>query len=342
MSITLSVANVEKNKNPLSKMNAKKSIEALLGEKTVESCSSYNEDICYSPPYHSFVAAAHMAFDKHYPLCLSPDIFWLLITQGFAKIVNNNSEQMRKYFISHEGKKEIEVVNNLLVKGKIDNPWSDVFDDFSQAIEENIGTENHRNIVVRFSTTGKIEKAANEVVLMDSMQSYFDCSVRTLCGIPEIMLEGEVEDWKKLLDATQKIMKSYKTTWFEKVIPLLSEIVETAKGKSNSSFWNDFYKLDSGSGGPYITGWIVNMFPYLCSTDWNTGTKRDVNNTYVDGKNSLFSGITHDKFPSGLSSVPFKWKYFLDVFDMTFIAGFTGVEQNEQGFLRPKIGWAVC
>ena len=35
---------------------------------------------------------------------------------------------------------------------------------------------------------------------MDSMQYYFEYLCQTYCGIPQITLEGSVEDWKDLKD----------------------------------------------------------------------------------------------------------------------------------------------
>ena len=103
---------------------------------------------------------------------------------------------MRNHFVSHEGKKKIVVRRDDFFKGSLENPWEIVFDEFSTHIRREIGKTNHELIVSQFSTTGVIEKAVNEVVLMDSMKAYFKYIVYTRCGIPEVRLEGthEVRD----------------------------------------------------------------------------------------------------------------------------------------------------
>ena len=138
--------------------------------------------------FQSFVPG----FDPHghRPIVLSPDMIWLLIAQGFAIHVNEHAEEMRNHFVSHEGKKKLVVRRDGFIKGSLENPWENVFDEFSTHIRREIGKTNHELIVSQFSTTGVIEKAVNEVVLMDSMKAYFKYIVYTRCGIPEVRLEG--------------------------------------------------------------------------------------------------------------------------------------------------------
>src|SRR5437773_1977529 len=83
---------------------------------------------------HGFVYAAHLAFDEHYELVLSPDDVWLCIAQGFAQHVEQNAEQLRDRFVRHEGKEQIVVVRDEFVKGSPSNDWPGVFGEFSDAI----------------------------------------------------------------------------------------------------------------------------------------------------------------------------------------------------------------
>ena len=49
-----------------------------------------------------------------------------------------------------------------------------------------------------FSTTDPICAAAYTGTLMRALQTFFDYTVRTRCGIPEVTLLGTVEDWVDL------------------------------------------------------------------------------------------------------------------------------------------------
>jgi len=130
---------------------------------------------------NNFVFAVHSAFDTHFPLVLTPDVIWFLISHGFAKHVNKNAEELRSLFVSHQGKKELKVIRDDFVKGKATNPWQEVFPEFTDQIKEYIGDETHDLILADFSTTGPVERAVSEIVLMDAMQSYFSYTCLSSC-----------------------------------------------------------------------------------------------------------------------------------------------------------------
>ena len=214
---------------PLRVASPKEAIEQLLSE-TVESCSEFCGSVipCH---FHPFVCALHTAFTEHRPLVLSPDMFWLLITQGFARHINENAEKYRSQFAGHHGKKRLVVIRDDFVKGSLENPWENVFDEFSQKIREHIGEANHSRIVVTFSTTGAIEKAANEIVLINSMKNYFEYVVHTRCGIPWVMLEGQKDDWMTICQRTESLGREYDLAWWtDRLIPTLEAIAANADG----------------------------------------------------------------------------------------------------------------
>jgi len=302
----------------------------------VESCSNFLEAVIPAP-YHAFLAASHMAYDEHRPLILSPDILWLMIAQGTALHVNSDPEKYREKFVNFEGKQDIIVRDDTFIKGALENPWERIFSMFSKEIGKRIGKENHERLVLNFSTTGPVEKAANEVILMDTVKNYFELIFQTRCGIPEVILEGKAEDYALIRDKAKEIGNEYDLNWWMKeLLPTLYRIADNIAGKDDPDLWANWYKLDNGSGGPYIGGHIVNFFPYL------KGKEGVFNRRSSFPKGGLWNGIQTEDVPSALSSVPFKWEYYTDIFDMSFIAGFVGITQNkETKAVRPKIGWAV-
>ncbi|HEX2957823.1 MAG TPA: DUF4419 domain-containing protein [Chitinispirillaceae bacterium] len=50
--------------------------------------------------FHPFFKGMYQAYAEHRPFTLSPDMLWLLICQGLSQHVNNNSETLRKHFVS--------------------------------------------------------------------------------------------------------------------------------------------------------------------------------------------------------------------------------------------------
>jgi Domain of unknown function (DUF4419) len=333
------------------------SIEKLLGT-SIESCDTYHVDVVEQPGFHSLIAAANLAYQNHFPLVLSPDVLWLTLAQGLANHVNNHAEKMRTRFVSNEGKQLIEVRRDDFVKGSPENPWPEVWPEFSSAIRKAIGPEIHSFIVSDFSTTGKTERAASEIVLMDCVQSYFNYEFVTLCGIPEITLEGTVEDWEKIHENVKQLEQFDLKWWTDDVRQITAEFVRAAQGKPNQPFWRAAYKQKDSSGGPYTSGWLLRLLPYLKQRDFNSAKEGDfksgkyspwqttLKNPWV-GKPllkdaAIFEGVTDSQLPSSASQVPFVWDYLGKRFSYQFVAGILTVAQDkESGAIRPRTGWAV-
>ena len=49
-----------------------------------------------------------------------------------------------------------------------------------------------------FSNTTTIEDIAQKITIMDICKNYFDYKCMTMCGFPEITLEGTEADWRML------------------------------------------------------------------------------------------------------------------------------------------------
>lgn len=298
----------------------------------VEAAAANSNVVVESDGRNSFVDAVHESYARHYPLTLSPDDIWLTIAQGFALHINADPEKYRKQFVQHEGK--IELINfNDYKKGSPDNDWTKSFSFFSSEIKKHIG-KKHNLIASDFSTTGKIELAASEVTLMDVMKSYFDYREMTLCGIPELTLLGTVEDWKKIKNKAQALSEYDLSWWTDDLIPVLDNFILAASGNPDIKFFNEFYKINGGSGGPTISGWINRLFPY------NKKNKRNKGLNYW--KKEVWHEMHTSDYPSGLASAPFIWNYYGQKYNMDYLAGFVGVYQDEETLsVRPSIGWAV-
>ena len=305
--------------------------------RIMEDMNEYEGEIIETR-FHPFMNAMHTAYAKHYPMTISPDMIWLLIAQGFATHINQNGEEMRDYFVDFDGKKNLDIRRDYFVKGGKDNDWEGAFTEWSHKIEENTGPELLNLVSAEFSTTGIVEKAAFEITLMDAMKSYFTYSMTTMCGIPEITLEGSVDDWRLIEEKAQALAKYDLDWWIDGLMPILKEFTKAAKGKSDREFWQSIYKWNSvGSGNPYITGWILNFFPYM---DYYGEVKQFIGNPKINPSGRLTAET--DIFMSGMSQADFNWNYYGRFFKMEILAGFMGYEQDKETLsLKPVIGWAV-
>jgi len=58
---------------------------------------------------NGFFSAFFFAYHKHGNVKITPDDVWLTIMLYFSSYVNNNAEQLRKAFVTHEAKKQLVV-----------------------------------------------------------------------------------------------------------------------------------------------------------------------------------------------------------------------------------------
>lgn len=292
---------------------------------------------------NGLLRAIHAAYGQHFPLALSPDDVWLAIVQGFASHVNAHAEQLRKRFVAHEGQKTLLIRRDGFTKGRADNDWPGVFAEFSAQIASHVGDARRRMVVADFSTTTDPSRAASEIVLMDAMKAYFAYEVRTLCGIPEITLLGNQDDWRDVQHRTRALGEFDASDWIGAVSGVLDHFVRAYAGDADPKFWQGLYKPRGGSGGPFVTGWINVLFPYLPSYETQANTEPNEFALRRDWSADAHGGPNSGDFPSGFSSVPFVWDYYGDKIEMSFLGGFAGVAQDTAGgMLRPVIGWGIA
>ncbi len=313
----------------------------------IEACGANQERLVRVPQLHGethpLIEAVHTAFAEHYPLVLSPDDVWLCLAQGLALHVEANAEALRSRFVRHQGQLELEIWRHHFVPGSSHNDWQGCFAEWSDAIAGHIGTKRDL-VVASFSTTGPIERAASELVLMSAMKSYFSLLLVTLCGIPTITLTGTPDDWRAIRRRAEVFAELDLAGWVRALLPVLDQFVAAATGHVDRAFWQSIYKHEGRSGGPYVTGWINVLFPYLDVGDSKGGPIRR-NERAIHGsrgKRSPFDGTGIGVFPRGMSQVPVTWRYLDTTIPMTFSGGFVGVSQDAQTLaVRPAIGWSV-
>jgi len=299
-----------------------------------------------STPMHGFLEAVHAAFDQHLPLVLSPDDVWLCVAQGFAYHVEANAEALRGRFVRHEGKVELRLERHGFTPGDPNNDWPGVFAELSDQIAAHIGKQREL-VVAGFSTTGPIERAASQVVLLAGMQAYFEVKMYTLCGIPSVTLLGTVDDWRAIRRRAEMLAEYGAAEWQAALLPILDHFVAAAQGRADRAFWQSMYKLEGRSGGPFITGWVNALFPYLTSEGRRGGAAdAAVPNlamtAWQDKDPQRFGGTRALAFPSGVMRAPFTWRVGTQTRRMSFRGGFCGVAQEpSSGAMRPAIGWAV-
>jgi len=287
--------------------------------------------------YYSFLQVIYMAYAEHRPFGLSPDMIWLLISQGFARHVNANSEKLRSRFADYSGKISLVVTSTEVRLDNPNAPWETIFPRFTQQIAKNAGGNLTETLSANFSTTTPVEKVASDITIMEAMKSYFEYILPSpLCGIPEITLQGTPEDWQKVLDKTKQLEKYDLAWWTNELEPILKEFVRASHGEIDESFWKDMvkYHVAGMCGEPgKIDGWIVKFFPY--DKDGNRNNLKEIKVDEMEGAASLPSEIV--KVDLSYIDLAAKTTTPLELW-----AGFVGLEQDSKNYaLTPKIGWMI-
>ena len=166
---------------------------------------------------------------------MSPNVIWQLILNKFSRYVNYNSEELRKHFVNFNGKKDITCIRIGTFKD-IYKYEDDIIEEFCNKISENIGSELTEALTPNFSTSTKESIIAGKVSIMATFKKYFRYRVgMCTCGIPYIILEGNLEDWEKIL----KKLKALKKCRFDtlKMENDILKIIDTKKGKIDLDFW---------------------------------------------------------------------------------------------------------
>lgn len=278
-------------------------------------------------PQHGLYHAVSTAYNAHRRLVLSPDHVWLAIARVYAEHITSHAEELRKYFVEHEGQKLIEIRRDDFRKGSSENPWPEAFDEFGARVDLDVKPGVANTFICDFTTTGPIERAVSQVTLMDAMSRYFKYGMVTMCGIPEITLLGEPADWSKLGEKVIDLQPiEGLRTWGAELFEFVRKFHEASQGDVDTEWWKSFYRQGGGSGGEHFDGHVAALFP---REDWKTKILRTPSTVYE-------TGISHQ-----FSRVPFLWKYYTQEFRMRFVAGVPFATILEDGAITPASAWAI-
>ncbi len=281
---------------------------------------------------HPFFYGMYEAYADHRPFVLSPDMVWMLISQGFSHHINANPEKYRDRMVDFQGKKSLAVESD---KPLEEARWDELIPQFAEEIKKNTKGTIAETIIADFSTTTSYEQIASEITLMETTKAYFDFVViYAACGIPEITLLGTTEDWQKVYDKTMQLRSFDLAWWVDELKPILKQFVKASEGDVDTKFWRNMFKWHTQKeyGAPnIIDGWIVKFFPY---------------DKY--GKRFDLKTLTRDSsLPDEMAEADVR---FVEIFPdgssaetmIELYGGFVGLEQNPENYaLTPKIGWKV-
>lgn len=216
-------------------------------------------------PYkNGFVNGIIRAFQQDLHLVLRADDMWFAIMIQFSSYVNGHAEEMRKFFVAHEGKEKLIVDMRPRSLATIDFEY--VASLFAGLIQENVIDPDLKAwMLPNFSTTTASDVGVAAMVMMATTKAYFEYTLRGGCGFPSVMLLGRREDWVHLLQKVEKLATygNELAAWSKLLIKIAEKMIETfdqPDSQSIKDFWMRAVHQEGANSSSRIetlSGWLT-------------------------------------------------------------------------------------
>jgi hypothetical protein len=234
---------------------------------------------------HHLVNGFLQAYNNHLPIKIRVDDIQLIIQSVLATCVNNNAEKFRSMFVSHTGKVKISIESLLFDPNFFCQAFADVMKD---TIKDPIFVDKFTS---PFSTTTPLISTVSNMMLMNTLKEYFAFEMVLGCGIPNVILVGTQDDWKKLHENYVYFKEFFKGTeldlWFphfDVIINMFLEMRMLAVSGSVEApqkikdLWDRVISyVPRGSGSERILGgWIRLLVPYTTDNKLIAGLDKKI------------------------------------------------------------------
>ncbi|RDX55247.1 hypothetical protein OH76DRAFT_1552446 [Lentinus brumalis] len=207
-----------------------------------------------SPSGNGFVHAVLDAWAGHFHLRIRPDDVWVAILNQLNFYINAHGEELRRYFVAHDGKKA-------LILTSTGGDFAAFARKMSLKIRENVVDSTLVEwILPDFTTTTLHDRAVCSVVMMASLKQYFSYGLSETCGIPTVTLEGEKSDWEELYRRLGRLYElgDEPSVWAEMLRPILCRFVRAFDGDPDVTFWEHVvHRNTQMCGQDDLSGWLT-------------------------------------------------------------------------------------
>ncbi|GAB7360174.1 hypothetical protein MBLNU230_g7936t1 [Neophaeotheca triangularis] len=275
-----------------------------------------------SPSENGLVYAAWHAYSKHHHLVLRPEDVWFSILAQLSFYINAHAEELRSFFVDHEGQEELEAISEVADFGALAVQMTELMG--KKVVDPGL----REWVAPSFSTTTHDDTVVGAVLFMGAMQKYFSFGMMVTCGLPSVTLLGSVDDWRDILQRLDKIDQlGEEPKHFANMLrPILTYMVMTFEHPASAkvdAFWNRIVHHNyMGSGTDYLSGWLT----AFCYWDEEGTAKRPSEDLNIDlFRDKGYPIVFMDAIPVGYASVPVKVNDMGHQFDATMVAGLVGI-----------------
>ena len=272
-----------------------------FAERSLGSTFNPDEDIEYID--EGLVGTVLTAYNGHHNLVIRPDDVWIAILSQLSFHINADAEALRTKFVPHENKKQLILSIPPSPLNSID--WDEAGKAMVDLMDNNLADKGLKNwIMPTFSTTTTKDKTVAAILMMASMQKYFDYVYEMGCGIPKVTLEGTKEDWESIQGRLEKLDTWDDTTrdWHDMLRPIIKKFIAAFDGEIDDQFWGHIISSEMyGSGGTMlISGWMTAFCAFSQSRKFKKGMGFDCEYS-LDGV--YYPSISSSDIPTGSGEV---------------------------------------
>lgn len=246
-------------------------------------------DTIFHGGYYHYLS---IAWKKHYSIVLKPDDIWNIILSELAVEINKNSGNYANLFTKTPDSKQTITV----LTGDVESidPLSVV-----AALKNRVPSDVNA-FLPTFSTTTDANILANSIVFCDMVSPYYNYCTK-LCGIPNILILGEQEDWLMLAERINNLTTIFTTGTINKYLTnchvIATKLYYAICGTNSVEFFKNIFKIRfCGSGSNEVNGW---MLSFLMNNPTRMGEDRlpshissmHYKNLDTDREFDLYSGI---------------------------------------------------
>ncbi|KAH9899271.1 hypothetical protein C8Q73DRAFT_787174 [Cubamyces lactineus] len=235
--------------------------------KVLQGSVASHEYASMVPQSNGFVQAVVHAYGTHSHLRIRPDDVWIAILCQLSFYVNAHAEELREYFVSHDGQQSL----SLDACGDFGEIARKFTAEMKKYFSDNTLSEW---ILPDFSTTTLKDHTVCSVLMMATCKAYFKFAIMITCGFPSVTLEGTKEDWQRLLNRTRRLYEfgDQPAVWAEMLRPILRRFVAAFDGNPDVMFWKHaVHHSVEGCGEEVLTGWITAFCVWTPKGRWQAG-----------------------------------------------------------------------
>ncbi|KAM9993933.1 hypothetical protein ACTFIZ_011899 [Dictyostelium cf. discoideum] len=351
-SITFKVCQVEKTLWGIKDKFCIKEFINLENEKTGDAAEQFkvlktsitddNDKVTIGCGSNSFVYSAWESYNNHHHLVLRPDNIWMAILTQLSFYINKNSEELRDKFVDFNGKKELIVETDYPI---LEAPFDEMVIEMSNQIQSNIKDPSIKDLIIpNFTTTTESDKVVFLIALMSTMKKYFDYQCMSSCGLPEVTLLGEINDWINLKERVEKLIQFDNKDceikkWLVYLLAVIDKFIESANGNPDTTWWNQIVDYKSSSGGSILTGWLATFCVFDIDGKYNDNLILWWSNK---DKKYKWPRVNGDSIPNGFISAPIKLIQGENKYNSTIYSGhFASKILENNSKLIPSLDWFI-